>query len=377
MQHPRTVRIAERRPAHLHRAPDGHGGPAARLGWHLPDPEHPGERGDTPLRLLHPLQQPVQRLDRLLQVERGGDHLTQADPAPGQQDAAGEQHGRDRDRIAPLHHRKDHRPQGEGGPAGGPHRADASGAVGDPLPAQPQRLGGTGALGGRGQRLGQLRRRGPLGQVGRGGPAQVPAHRRQDRREPGERHQAEQRVQQEHRAEQQHQVGTRDDQHRHHVAQHGAHRGHVHRAPGCQVTGAGVLHHRDGQAEQPGHEVLAQPGHRPLTEPVPGVLGVAGEQPLGQHATADGERQPVHRAGARAGGDLVDDPTDQPRRGQPGERGGAVQHQHDDHRPPVTGEHVPRGPAYHGGTRDRKSRHRTGRPTGSSSVPPARDTSRR
>ena len=51
-------------------------------------PERAGERGEAALRLVDPVQDPVERVDRLQEVERGGGDLADGGPALGDEPAA-------------------------------------------------------------------------------------------------------------------------------------------------------------------------------------------------------------------------------------------------------------------------------------------------
>ena len=60
------------------RSPSGVGAGARPVGGDLGDAEQPGQRGAADLELVEPGQQPVERVDELLDVERGGGDLAEA-----------------------------------------------------------------------------------------------------------------------------------------------------------------------------------------------------------------------------------------------------------------------------------------------------------
>ena len=113
--------VRERRPADLDPGAGGRARSTGLLGRDLVHPEHAGVRGDAPLELLHELQQPVHRVDRLLQVQRRRRHVAEAHQAVRDQRAADQQHRPDRQGVAGLDHREDHRAQGQGAPPRLPH----------------------------------------------------------------------------------------------------------------------------------------------------------------------------------------------------------------------------------------------------------------
>ncbi|MGX1492735.1 hypothetical protein RKD41_004994 [Streptomyces tendae] len=305
----------------------GRTGPVRRLRG-TGQPLHPGERGAAALQLLHPHQDLVQRAGHLLEVQRRRDHRAQADRAARVQGPAGQQDRHHRHQIGDLDRGEEHRAQEEGvqpGPARDVQRVPARR---HPPALQPQRLDRAGSGRGGREDLRHVGVGGALGEIARAGPAQVPAQHRPQHAQPQQSAGAQQRVQHEHRDQQEQHLHAVDEQLGARVAQGGADGGDVGGAPGRQIAGAGPLHDRRGQRERPADVLLADPGEGAFAEAVAYVAGPAGQQQLGHRRHQDGQRQPVHGGHPGPGPDLVDDPAEQPGRGQTGERGERVQGEH-------------------------------------------------
>ena len=199
------------------------------------------------------------------------------------------------------------------------------GAVADAVVGQPQRLDGARALGGRGERLGQLGasrrpRRGTRGWPGAGTSGSTSV----DRRQPGQRDQRRaagaagrpRRTAAISWADAITMIGTTS---RTVVPT-------VDTSTELRVARSPVPARSTTETGRPSvrpDELLAQPGDGPLAEPVAGVLGVPGAAgpATTTHPTMARPAGPRWQA-AGAGGDLVDDAAEQPRRGEPGDRGG-------------------------------------------------------
>jgi hypothetical protein len=102
-----------------------------------------------------------------------------------------------------------------------------------------------------------------------------------------------------------------------------------------QVAGAGPLDRRQGQRDDPLHELLAQLGEDLLAEDE----GLPPREPghHGLHHDGDGEHgcEPVDVGDPGARPHLVDQAAEQSRAGQPGERSERVQRQHEAEAAPV------------------------------------------
>nr|BFE71842.1 hypothetical protein GCM10020092_051430 [Actinoplanes digitatis] len=246
-----------------------------------------------------------------------------------------------------------------------------------PAVAQPERLDGAGAGDGRGEFVGEHGASRALLQVRGPRPAQVPAGDDRDAGEPEQGDGAEQRVEQEDGDEYEQRLHGRDEHLGDGVAQGRGHRADVDGAPRGEVACRYPLDHGRGQGECPVEEAFADPGGRALAEAVADGERRAGQDDLDDRAQQDGQGEPVDDADrGGAGGDRVDDPAEQPRPGQPGDRREGVEEHHLRDRAPVVADQPGHGPAHVRAPGDRQLRHRRAA-SGRAASPAARVTSAR
>ena len=255
---------------------------------HLGDAEQPGQRGGADLQLVEDADDPVDRVDQHLHVERRRRDLAERDLALGVEVAAEQQRRHRRDQVGELHVREEHRAQEQRVALGVVGLRDVGVDRADPLLAEAERLDGARALDGLGQRRVDLGVRRGLAQVAVLGAGEVPAqpdHQRRDAEQAGQRDPPADATG---GGEGEHGGHHRDRPLGQRVAHRPAELVDVAAGAGQQVAGAGRLDDADRQRERVADEVLAQLGQHLLAEHLAEVAGVAG-----QHGLEQQERRPA------------------------------------------------------------------------------------
>ena len=289
------------------------------------------------------------RAAHLQGVQRdGGDRADRRQPC-GHQVRAPQQGRHDRQHEGHVDAGEQHRAQPQGARLGGERLALVRVDPVPPAPAQAERVDRAGALDRLADRAVERRVRGRLAQVARRGPAQVPARGQQQRRHAHEQRQRDAPVHGD-GGDDGEQHGRRRDQDPRHAEPHGVlHPVDVVGGPAQQVTGAGPLDHRQRQPGHRGDELLAQLGEHRLAEHQGRALGVADRARSGRARrstrtpTARSTNAPVGPRRRR-----VDDPAEQPRPREAGERREGVQAQDQTQGAPVAPQQ-PQGVLAQGG----------------------------
>ncbi len=288
--------------------------------------EQPGHGRPADLELVDPRQQPVERVDELLHVQRGRGHLGQRDPSVQVEQAPDQQGRDDGDHVAELHRGEPHRAQAKGVALGRPGPRDVGVGALVPAALQAERLDGPRALHGLGEALGHVRVRGVLAQVAVPGPLEVPPGGEPDQGHREERGQHEQRPHQGQRAQHERARHHGDQRLRHGVPHRARQRVDVARGAGDQVARARALDGRQGQCEHAVDELLPQLGEHLLAELGGDVDRVPDEHGLHDDEAGDGQRDGVD-ADARALSHALDQLAQQAWPGETRDGGEAVQAQ--------------------------------------------------
>ena len=133
---------------------------------HVGDADEPGQRGRADLQLVEPAEQPVERVEQQLHVERDGGDLAERGEAAvvrAARRAATTRHERQHERQ--VDEREPHRAQPQRVPLGGEASAMSSCAARQRRVLPAERLDGARAVGALGEAGGQLRVRRALAQV--------------------------------------------------------------------------------------------------------------------------------------------------------------------------------------------------------------------
>ncbi len=157
---------------------------------HLGDAEQAGQRGGTHLELVEDRDQPVDRVDQHLHVERRRGHLGQRRRAARVEPAAEHQGQHGRDQVGELHVREEHGAQVERVALGQVRLPDVAVEPAYLLVLEPERLDGPGALDGLGEGRVDPGVRRALAQVAVLGAGEVPPqpdHQRRDAEQARER----------------------------------------------------------------------------------------------------------------------------------------------------------------------------------------------